>query len=606
MAPRALLFFLCRALLICWALPPARAQALGTLPDTALARIALAPAARQPLLLNKLAERHFYTSPPQALAYARQAEAAARDAADPGQQAQALGNQGSAYYLLENYEAALAAYFKSLALNKQIRNLRGQSSCLNNIGNVYLAGSHEAQAMQCYRQSLALDRQRGDSLGVGDSYVNLATASTALDTTQRQALAYYQRALALFRAAGNTAKATSALNNIADTYLDRRRYAAALPYLAQCLALNRQLGNVAQQAQNLQNLGHVQRGLGHWATAAAYYRQSSEVGRAFPDIGRNNLRFLAETHAQAGNYQAAYQDFRRFAARKDSAFGRASTDRINELETRFQTRQKEEQIQGQQLTIRRKNQLIYGALAATALLLIFAGGLGHQMRQKHRANRALAAANHEIRQSMAEKEVLIQEIHHRVKNNLQLVSSLLSWQSSTLPHPALAAALAESQARIQSMALVHEHLYRNDNLAQISLDTYLAELLNSLHQSLNSALRPVRLSTDLQPVVVEAKDAIPFGLLANELVTNAYKHAFAGRAGGHLHISLVALPPRGFRLRVADDGVGLPATAAPAGKPKSLGMQLIGMLTKQLKATLRTEPAAPPATGTGFEITRLP
>ena len=601
MAPRALLFFTCWALL---ALRPARAQAPDTLPDTALARIALAPAARQPLLLNKLAERHFYTSPPQALAYARQAEAAARDAADPGQHAQALGNQGSAYYLLENYEAALAAYFKSLALNKQTRNLRGQSSCLNNIGNVYLAGSHEAQAMQCYRQSLALDRQRGDSLGVGDSYVNLATASTALDTTQRQALAYYQRALALFRAAGNTAKATSALNNIADTYLDRRRYAAALPYLTQCLALNRRLGNVAQQAQNLQNLGHVQRGLGHWATAATYYRQSAEVGRAFPDIARNNLRFLAETHAQAGNYQAAYQDFRRFAARKDSAFGRASTDRINELETRFQTRQKEEQIQAQQLTIRRKNQLIYGALAAAALLLAFAGGLGHQMRQKNRANRALAAANHEIRQSVAEKEVLIQEIHHRVKNNLQLVSSLLSWQSSTLPHPELAAALAESQARIQSMALVHEHLYRNDNLAQISLNIYLAELLNSLHQSLNSTLRPVRFSTDLQPVVVEAKDAIPFGLLVNELVTNAYKHAFAGRPGGHLHISLVALPPQGFRLRVADDGVGLPP-AAPTDKPKSLGMQLIKMLTKQLKATLRTEPTAPPATGTTFEITRL-
>lgn len=244
------------------------------------------------------------------------------------------------------------------------------------------------------------------------------------------------------------------------------------------------------------------------------------------------------------------------------------------------------------------------SLMGVACLLALGWVAGSLFYWHLRRNRALlATANKEIRASIAEKEVLVQEIHHRVKNNLQLVSSLLGWQSSCLPDPALVEVLATSQARIQSMALVHEFLYGADNLAQVRLDAYLAELLNSLHKSLTTPQNPITFTAELQAVVMDAKDATTFGLLINELVTNAYKHAFGQQAGGQLHISLTGVQcPHGFTLRVKDNGVGLPAAGIEA-KPHSLGMHLIRTLTKQLKATITAQPNYP--SGTCIEVSRV-
>ena len=243
------------------------------------------------------------------------------------------------------------------------------------------------------------------------------------------------------------------------------------------------------------------------------------------------------------------------------------------------------------------------SLMGVACLLALGWVAGSLFYWNLRRNRALlATANAEIRASMAEKEVLVQEIHHRVKNNLQLVSSLLGWQSSSLPDPALVEVLAASQTRIQSMAMVHEFLYGSDNLAHVRLDAYLAELLNSLHKSMTTPQNPIDFTAELDAVVMDAKDATTFGLLINELVTNAYKHAFGQQQGGRLHISLTGVKcPHGFTLRVSDNGVGLPTDGIEA-KPHSLGMHLIRTLTKQLKATITAQPNYP--TGTCIEVVR--
>lgn len=251
----------------------------------------------------------------------------------------------------------------------------------------------------------------------------------------------------------------------------------------------------------------------------------------------------------------------------------------------------------------REQQQRQRALVGVAWLLTLGLVAGAIFYWRLRGNRALLARAHrEISASMAEKEVLVQEIHHRVKNNLQLVSSLLSWQSSRSHDPALVEVLTGSQARIRSMGLVHELLFQADNLAQVRLDTYLTELLQSLHTSLNSAQCPIELTAELDAVVMEAKDASAFGLLVNELVTNAYKHAFAQQAGGCLQITLCQKKcPYGFQLRVIDNGVGLPDCGL-VGKPESLGVDLVHSLAKQLKATVTATPHHPH--GTCIEVTR--
>ncbi|MBW3127183.1 sensor histidine kinase [Hymenobacter profundi] len=320
-----------------------------------------------------------------------------------------------------------------------------------------------------------------------------------------------------------------------------------------------------------------------------------------PEYEAEALACLAWAEADQGKVARSTEYDTRSQELRDSLFSHDKAQALARLQVGYDVKllqQKNRAAEFEQRSQRARLQsllLLLGGLLATL-------GVGGWLYWRLRRQKALlAVANEANRQSAAEKEVLLQEIHHRVKNNLQLVSSLLAWQSSVLPDPALTAALAGSQSRIQSMALVHEFLYRADNLAQVRMDDYLAQLLDSLHTSLNSPERPVQLSTDLQPLILEAREATSFGLLVNELVSNAYKHAFRGPGPGHLHVSLSS-GPTGFQLRVIDNGVGMAAEGGGEAASRSLGLQLVRRLAKQLKATVTASPSEP--TGTRMEVTR--
>ena len=173
-------------------------------------------------------------------------------------------------------------------------------------------------------------------------------------------------------------------------------------------------------------------------------------------------------------------------------------------------------------------------------------------------------AEERIREALSEKEVLLKEIYHRVKNNLQVVSSLLSLQSRRLADDHTRRLLADSANRLNSMAMVHEQLYRAENLSSIGLAEYLQKLasnLTSVNQPL-SARVPIELEAEELYVAVER--AIPFGLIVNELVSNAYRHGYPSDiARGRILVRLTTLPDERARLQVSDDGCGLPVGFEP-------------------------------------------
>jgi len=326
-------------------------------------------------------------------------------------------------------------------------------------------------------------------------------------------------------------------------------------------------------------------------------------------------QLLAKADAALGNFPAAYVRSQEASDLRQILSSTEKTKALAQLQVKYDVREREQRIgvlqreaQAAAAVVRVQEQRQKWLLRVALLLsvMLFGGTVFYvQLRRKRlllaQANQEIQRANLEIQEAMVEKEVLVQEIHHRVKNNLQLISSLLAWQTSTIPDPTLAAVLGSSQARIQSMALVHEFLYQSDNLAQVRLETYLPELLNSLHQSLSSPRQTITLTMDIAPVIMEAKDASALGLLVSELVTNAFKHAFTGREVGTLHVRL-AKSDTYFMLQVVDDGLGLPATL-PSGKPKSLGMQIVSQLAKQLKAKFTVSAHSP--NGTCAEIMRV-
>ena len=191
----------------------------------------------------------------------------------------------------------------------------------------------------------------------------------------------------------------------------------------------------------------------------------------------------------------------------------------------------------------------------------------------------LIHANEQVRQSLREKEVLLGEIHHRVKNNLQVISSLLHLQVERLPSAAARHALAESQSRIQSMALVHQLLYRSKDFSHIEFLDYLQTVVDSLLRSYQTEAINVEAVVHGDRLQLDIDRAITCGLIVTELVTNALRHAFADRTVGHLAITLTARAGD-VLLEVRDDGNGIPDAAVEG--TSTFGLQIARTLTQQL------------------------
>jgi two-component sensor histidine kinase len=202
--------------------------------------------------------------------------------------------------------------------------------------------------------------------------------------------------------------------------------------------------------------------------------------------------------------------------------------------------------------------------------------------------------------ALKEKEILLQEVHHRVKNNLQVISSLMSLQKSFLKDPTLIQVLEESQSRIATMSYIHESLYRHTDFSSISFAEYLQRLSTNLIHSYSTPGCDVTLQSSFEDVYLTLDQAIPSGLIVNELVSNALKYAFKGRKKGVVLLR-VAKKDNMIEIEVRDDGVGLPEDLNLKNN-KSLGLYLIQALVEQLEAELVVESTKEGRKGSSFLI----
>lgn len=190
-----------------------------------------------------------------------------------------------------------------------------------------------------------------------------------------------------------------------------------------------------------------------------------------------------------------------------------------------------------------------------------------------------------IRAALQERETLLKEVHHRVKNNLQVISSLLHMQSLHTPDKASVELFRESQHRVRSMALVHERLYRSPDMVRVDFTDYIESLANYLFRSYHVETDRIRLEVNVQGIRLPINAAVPCGLLVNELISNCLKHAFQGRDRGSIRVELVPVTEAEALLSVSDDGVGLPPSIIPESA-ETFGMQLIVALVDQLHGRL--------------------
>jgi two-component sensor histidine kinase len=208
-----------------------------------------------------------------------------------------------------------------------------------------------------------------------------------------------------------------------------------------------------------------------------------------------------------------------------------------------------------------------------------------------------------VRDSLKEKEVLLKEIHHRVKNNFQVVSSLISLQAMSAKDEEVLRMFEESRSRIHSMALIHEQLYQSENLSMIDFGDYSRTLADQVALSYRERAEGIAVEVLAGRAPLSIETAVPLGLLLNELLSNCFKHAFPGVGRGRITIELSSPEEGRGRLSVADDGVGMPAIPA-ARRPGSLGLELVETLSDQLRGALSSGPAFPgaPLPGTRFGL----
>jgi two-component sensor histidine kinase len=205
-------------------------------------------------------------------------------------------------------------------------------------------------------------------------------------------------------------------------------------------------------------------------------------------------------------------------------------------------------------------------------------------------------AEDKLLKSLQEKEVLLKEIHHRVKNNLQIVSSLLKLQSSYIKDKKMLEILKDSQERVASMAFIHQKLYQSKDLAHINFADYLKMLTSHLIQSFGASSRGIQIKLKTDDIDMSIDDAVPCGLIINELVTNSFRHAFPDEQRGIIEISVKKEKGK-YELFISDNGIGM-KTHIDVNNAASFGLKLVNTLVKQLKGEIKMDHGK----GTSFRI----
>ena len=296
---------------------------------------------------------------------------------------------------------------------------------------------------------------------------------------------------------------------------------------------------------------------------------------------------LIATDSALGDKASVISHYKEYTKLLDSNYKVTKIRQAEELQVIYETREKESQIAALNQDAKQSKLIKNLTLAGIVAAVIIAGLLYRQNRLKQKSNKIITHKNEQLQDLVADKEWLLKEIHHRVKNNLQVIMSLLDSQSRYIDNDAALTAINDSQRRVQAISLIHQKLYQSENTSSIDMPHYIDELVNYLQDSFDTGSRTV-IEQDIEPLKLDVVKAIPLGLIINEGIVNAIKYAFPGQQNGIVRVSLKYSGPDQLVLNISDNGTGLPSDVK-VSKRGSLGFSLMRGLTRQLDGTLNIE-----------------
>jgi two-component sensor histidine kinase len=498
-----------------------------------------------------------------------------------------------------NYQAALRYGMAAIEHAQATHDTATIDYFYGSVAGIYNELHQPERALMYYQRALRHARQFQSPAAV----VNASSAISRILLSQHRP----EQALRFLQATAASSQAASPgvyLRCLVECYVALGQYAAAERSLRPLLSQAAQ-PTVSDMDRLTAHLaaGRFYLATGRYTEARPHLQQAlglcQSAGFLLQAASLHQLLFRADS-AQ-GRFPAAIAHYQQYKRLNDSVFNAARHQQLASLQIQYDTHQKEQNIALltkqsllQQARLRQREQQRNALLVGAGLLLLLLGLGYNRYRLKQRSNRLLRAQQAEIeqrsqdlahllaeqRELLTEKEWMLREIHHRVKNNLQVIGSLLHTQADYSADPATLDALEQSQHRVQAMALLHQHLYQADRVGWVPLPAYVQELAAHLLDAFHATAR-VRLHLDLAPLALPVATATPLGLALNELLINSMKHAFAPGQTGTLTLTGQLLTPATYLLSVTDDGRGLPPDFDPS-RTHTLGLTLVAGLSRQL------------------------
>jgi two-component sensor histidine kinase len=387
--------------------------------------------------------------------------------------------------------------------------------------------------------------------------------------------------------------------NIGQALMLKKQYLEAIPLLKNDVRSSLKFGNILNAAISYNELAHCYFEIDQY-TLAENYSDSALVILKDIDAPKEyliSLKLRGELYQRINKFKEAVMIYQEYNALKDSIDANDKELLILNQQISFQTHELQEKINAQEKQMnakllieeKRNTQRILMFVLILMMLAILIFGYFSFLKSKNREkqlsdkNEEITVKSQMLSAALKEKELLMKEVHHRVKNNMQIIISLLKLQSEKINDKQVEVYFSEARNRIQSMALIHEFLYKKERMDYMQMDEYIKQLILEIQISYTQPNHIIEMDVDLDAIQLDFDTSIPLGLIINELVTNAYKHAFPSGVG-HIWVSFKKLK-KNYQLIVKDNGIGTPDNYKEKME-NSLGMELIHLLSQQINAQL--------------------
>lgn len=495
-------------------------------------------------------------------------------------------NLGLVYDAQGNLEKAMDLFLAAMKGFKQMNHVVGQSSMISNFTKVAASNGDYELAISYLLNGLHLDIETDNKSGYAIKLNNLGECYAQLNQPD-SAVVYFEKALEVLREIKSDRGIAITLSNIAKSYNASNDHAKALSTATEAIKLAKNAVDTRTQSLAYIEAGKANQAFNNYGAAKGHYLAALDVSKATGEIGPLKEVYYALYQIEKNtNPKRALSYYEQSNLYKDSLLNRKNIEELTSMKMKYEFQEQELKSAQEVSLLQTKQQLTQLELdSAVKRNIGFGIGLGLLSLFAftfYRQRNNIREKNDTIARALDEKETLLKEIHHRVKNNLQVISALLTLQANHIKDDEAKEALQEGQDRVASMALIHKDLYQHDNLKGVNTKDYLEQLTNSLIDSYKLD-QNVELKTDIEEIWLDVDTMIPMGLMVNELISNALKHAFVEVDKGQLLITLKE-EDEALILRVADDGSGVKDIGEM--QSKSFGYSLIKSFSRRLNAEI--------------------